>query len=117
MGEMGNPAVVFGVYAAVVYDIISATNSSPQTTEVNAAARAETLMKWVKLGLAQAAFFVILGAVAAKATGYPWWPPALGGALAGLLLWLQYVHARNSGLKSGLPGTENYENPGSAQAY
>ena len=58
---MGSPAVVVAVYAALTYDIISATNSSPQTTEINAASRAPTLMKWVKVGLAQAALFAVIG--------------------------------------------------------
>jgi hypothetical protein len=98
----GGVAITVAVYAALTYDIISATNSSPQTTEINAASRAETLMKWVKLGLAQAALFVLLGTLLDKRR----WPPLAGGGLAGLLLWVQYVHARNAGLKSAQPGTE-----------
>jgi|SRR5215467_2932415 len=101
----GGPAVKVAVYAALTYDIISATNSSPQTTEINAAARADTLMKWVKIGLLQAAGFAIIGVVLDKER----WPPALGAGLAGILLWFQYVHAKNSGLEnSHLPGTEEY---------
>ena len=101
----GGPAVKVAVYAALTYDIISATNSSPQTTEINAEARADTLMKWVKLGLAQAAGFAIIGIVLDKER----WPPALGAGLAGFLLWIQYVHAKNSGLQSkNLPTTDVY---------
>ena len=118
MAEFGDgDAAVIGIYAAVVYDVISATNSSPQTTEINAKARADTLMKWVKLGLAQAALFVAIGAVA-EPPGKKW-RPIVGGGLAALLLWCQYVHARNSGLKSGGATTENYgsyQTPGWAQA-
>ena len=99
-------AAVIGVYAAVVYDVISATNSSPQTTEINAKARSQTLMKWVKLGLAQAALFVGIG-VAAEPAGKKW-RPLVGGGLASLLLWFQYVHAHRSGLESAEPGTETY---------
>jgi hypothetical protein len=99
-------AAVIGVYAAVVYDVISATNSSPQTTEINAAARAETLMKWVNLGLAQAALFVSIGAIA-EPPGKKW-RPLIGGGLAMVLLYAQYVHARNAGLQSAAPGTETY---------
>jgi hypothetical protein len=40
-----NVAVTVAIYAALTYDIISATNSSPQTTEINADKRAETLMQ------------------------------------------------------------------------
>lgn len=104
----GNPAVEMAVYAALTYDIISATNSSPQTTEINAAARAETLMKWVKLGLAQAAAFAIIGITIDVVRGKPPWPAALGAGLAGGLLWMQYVHAKQAGLASNKEGTEDY---------
>jgi len=97
----GSWAILFGVYAAVVYDIISATNSSPQTTEINASVRADTLMKWVNLGLLQAAGFVLLGAIAAKS-----WAPIAGGGAAAVLLYWQYQHAKESGLAKGGPGTE-----------
>lgn len=102
------PAVA--IYAAVVYDVISATNSSPQTTEINAKARASTLLKWVKLGLAQAALFIGIATIAEPAGKK--WRPLLGGGLAGVLLWGQYVHARNAGLASEEPGTEQYGSTG-----
>ena len=100
----GDVAVTVAVYAALTYDIISATNSSPQTTEINAAARAETLMKWVKLGLLQAALFGGIGVMLDKKR----WPPLLGSGLAAVLLWVQYVHAKNSGLRQGGQTTETY---------
>ena len=92
-----NSAVVFAVYAALVYDIIAAVNSSPQTTEINAAARADTLMKWVHLGLAQAGLFVVLGAFMSRGKS---WPPLLGGGLAGGVLYIQYCLAKKAGLAS-----------------
>lgn len=101
----GNAAVKVAVYAALTYDIISATNSSPQTTEINASVRADTLMKWVKLGLAQAALFAMIGVLLDDER----WPPALGAGLAGVLLWVQYEHAKQSGLEN--PGTPT-ETPG-----
>jgi hypothetical protein len=105
----GNVAVTVAVYAALTYDIISATNSSPQTTEINAARRADTLMKWVYLGLAQAALFAALGYFFEKKSGRPGWPPVLGAGIAGGLLWVQYLHAKQAGLeKAGMPGTERY---------
>ena len=100
-----DPAIKIAVFAALTYDIISATNSSPQTTEINAAARADTLMKWVKIGLAQAALFAVIGIVTTRKDK---WAPALGSGLAGWLLWVQYVHAKKEGLKSNEPGTEQY---------
>jgi hypothetical protein len=104
-GGNGSPAVKVAVYAALMYDIISATNSSPQTTEINAAARADTLMKWVNLGIAQGVIFVGIGVVLDKQR----WPPLLGGGLAAVLLYAQYIHAKNAGLAAqNLPGTEVY---------
>jgi hypothetical protein len=101
-GEDGSAAAKVAIYAALTYDIISATNSSPQTTEINASIRAETLMKWVKIGLLQAALFAGIGIMLDKQR----WPPALGSGLAGLLLWFQYVHAKNAGLSQQGEGTE-----------
>lgn len=100
----GDASIKVAVYATLVYDIISATNSSPQTTEINASKRADTLMKWVTLGLAQAAVFAALGVYLDKDR----WPPLLGSGLAGILLYGQYVHAMKSGLKSSGVGTEAY---------
>lgn len=97
-------AAVIAIYAALVYDIISATNSSPQTTEINAGVRAGTLMKWVHLGLAQAAAFVVIGVVLHPKH----WPPLVGGGLAGMALYFQYRHARDAGIANGGPGTESY---------
>jgi hypothetical protein len=102
IGNDGSDAIVVAVYAALVYDIISATNSSPQTTEINASTRADTLMKWVHLGLLQAVLFIGVGVYLDKKR----WPPLVGGAVAGGLLYAQYVYAKNSGLKNPGPSTE-----------
>ena len=102
----GDDAATVAIYAALMYDIISATNSSPQTTEINAAARADTLMKWVKVGLVQGVLFIGIG-MAIERPGKRW-RPALGGGLAAVLLWFQYVHARNAGLRQGGQPTESY---------
>ena len=55
--------VAFLVSAGIVYEIIAAACSSPQTTEINAHSRSETLMKWVNIGVGQAAIFVIIAAM------------------------------------------------------
>lgn len=99
-------ALTMAVFAALTYDIISATNSSPQTTEINAGTRAGTLMKWVKIGLAQAAVFAVIGVAMERRAGRSATPVIIGAGAAGALLWVQYVHARNSGLANGGPGTE-----------
>lgn len=97
-------AVTFMVSAGLVYEIIAAACSSPQTTEINARSRSDTLMKWVKLGLGQAALFVAIAAYLDRKH----WPALLGGGLAGALMWAQYAHARAAGLRSDRPGTEQY---------
>jgi len=97
-------AVTFMVSAGLVFEIIAAACSSPQTAELNAAARSATLMKWVKIGLLMSAPFVLIAA---------WWlgggaPALFGGALAGLMMGVAYVYANRSGLASGGPATEQY---------
>lgn len=100
----GDNAVTFMVSAGLVYEIIAAACSSPQTTEINASARADTLMKWVKIGLIQAAVFVAIAAYLDKDR----WPAVAGGSLAAGAMWLSYSHARSEGLKNGGPTTETY---------
>lgn len=107
----GNRALKIAVYAALTYDIISATNSSPQTTEINASVRAETLMKWVKLGLLQAAGFAVLGALLDDEH----WPPILGAGIAGILLWVQYKHAEQAGLENPGPPSEVFGGYGNGE--
>lgn len=104
MARSDTDATVIGVSAAVVYDVISATNSSPQTTEINAKSRAATLMKWVHIGLVQAGLFVLIMTIA-EPRGKKW-RPLLGGVLAMTLLYGQYVYAKACGVKSTEPGTE-----------
>lgn len=97
--------IAFIVSAEVVYAIIAAACSSPQTTEINANARADTLMKWVYIGLVQSALFVGIAAYIDR----PHRTAILsGGALAAVVMWLSYAHARTAGLASTEPGTESY---------
>ena len=90
--------------------IIAAACSSPQTTEINASMRAETLMKWVNIGIAQAALFIAVAA---------WIDPKHrkaivgGGVTAGVLMYAQYAHAKRAGLANGGPPTETYGQRGS----
>jgi len=99
----GGNAIKVAVYAALMYDIISATNSSPQTTEINAKRRASTLMKWVYLGLAQGVLFVGIGMY----LDHDRWPPLLGGGIAAVLLYAQYQYALYQGTHNPAPGTED----------
>jgi hypothetical protein len=100
----GSNGIAFLVSAGIVYEIIAAACSSPQTTEINAATRAPTLMKWVNIGLAQAAGFVLLATFIDPQHGGA---ILAGGILAGGLMYGQYRHAQAAGLASNLPGTES----------
>jgi hypothetical protein len=103
LGTNGN-AEAFMMAALLVYGIVAAACSSPQTTEINAGARADTLMKWVMLGMGQAAIFIMIAAFIDKEK----WPVLLGGGLAGAMMWTSYAHAKSCGLKNGGPTTEQY---------
>ena len=97
--------IAFLVSAGVMYEIIAAACSSPQTAELNAGKRAPTLMKWVHIGMAQGVLFVGLAAFYDRAHARP---ILLGGGLAGALLYAQYAHAKTAGLESGAAGTESW---------
>jgi hypothetical protein len=101
----GTNGIAFLVSAGVVYEVIAAACSSPQTLELNAASRAATLWKWVNLGIAQAVLFV---AIASYIDRKHRSAIISGGATAAALMYAQYYHARSSGLKNGGPPTESY---------
>lgn len=105
VSDLGNPDDVLTFLAAVilVYTIVAALCSSPQTAEINANKRSATLMKWVWIGLAQSAIFVCIAVTVDKKR----WPTLIGGGMAGALLAASYIYAKNCGLNSGLPGTES----------
>lgn len=97
--------IAFLVSAGIVYEIIAAACSSPQTTEINAKARSETLMKWVYIGIGQSVIFILIAGYVDKRHRLAIWS---GGALAAGLMLYQYIHAKNVGLSSNKPGTETY---------
>lgn len=103
--ELGSKTqgIAFLVSAGIVYEIIAAACSSPQTTEINANKRADTLMKWVYIGIGQAVIFIAIAAYFDRthATAI-----LMGGFLAGLLMLLQYMHAKSAGLSTQKEGTE-----------
>ena len=101
--------IAFLVAAGIVYEIIAAACSSPQTTEINASMRAETLMKWVHIGVIQAALFVALAAYLDQKNAVP---ILGGGALAASLMYAQYYHAKQAGLSNPGPSTETYGSGG-----
>lgn len=99
---LGTVAVV-GIYATFALDCYSTFCSSPQTTELNAKARADTLMKWVTIGGVVA---LAGGAAASAYSGSK--APLLGAAAVTIIMYVCYVHARNSGLRSDEAPTERY---------
>ena len=101
----GSWGIAFLVAAGIMYEIIAAACSSPQTMEINAAARAGTLMKWVNLGVAQGALFI---AIAAAVDRQHRGAIIAGGSVAGVLMYAQYTHAKRAGLANGGPPTEQY---------
>lgn len=60
-------------------------------------------MKWVNIGVGQAAVFVLAAAVIDKKNSGA---ILAGGVTAGVLMYAQYVHARKAGLLSDEAGTE-----------
>lgn len=97
--------VAFAVSAGLLLEGVAAYCSSPQTTELNAKTRADTLMKWVHLGLLQSWLLIGIAAYIDK----PHRAAILaGGAVASVLIYGSYMHAKASGLKSCEPGTESY---------
>jgi len=91
------------VSAELTWQLVGANLSSPQTAELNAAARAPTIGKWVNLtNLEAGAWIAFLSAL----DGSAW--PLLGGGLALGGMFLKYRYAIRSGLDGGGQPTENY---------
>ena len=104
----GSTGVAFLVSSGIVFGITAAACSSPQTAELNADKRADTLMKWVNIGLVTSALFVGIAAVSDRRHAKP---IIAGGVLAGGLMWAFYAHAKASGLANGGTPTETYDAP------
>ena len=95
--------VAFLVSAGLVYEVIAANCSAPQTTELNAKHRAETLMKWVNIGVVQSVLFVGIAAMIDRRHAKP---IVIGGGLAAGIMYVSYLHGRSAGLASNAPVTE-----------
>jgi hypothetical protein len=92
--------ITVAVAAEMVYQLIGSNMSSPQTAELNAAARAPTINKWVNLTNAEAFAWIIFLCILDKS----YWP-LLGGGIALLGMALKYKYAIKTGLKSTEPPT------------
>ena len=97
-------AILIGVYATLSLDVYSTLTSSPQTTEINAKTRADTLMKWVKLATVVA---VAGGLAGSLVEGNP--IPVVAAGTVAVLMYFLYEHAKRSGLSDGEVGTETTE--------
>ena len=106
LGKTGRMLTV-AVAAEMVYQLVGANLSSPQSNELNAGASAPTIRKWVNLTNGEAIAWIVFLCVLDDSL----WP-ALGGGLAGGGMFLKYRHAIKSGLASGEAGTENYSTGG-----
>ena len=103
-GGSGANGVAFLVGAGLVFEVVAAYCSSPQTAEINADKRADTLMKWVNIGTGGAAIFIIIAAMLDQKHAAA---ILTGGALAGGMMYYSYVHAKKAGLASCEEGTED----------
>lgn len=85
-------AILLGVYGTFALDVFSTLNSSPQTTELFAKDRENTLMHWVVIGDAAA----IAGGAAGSYFTQNAWPLIAAVAVAGGMHFA-YSHAVQRG--------------------
>ena len=94
-------AGLFGIYLDMAYNVASANLSSPQTTELFAVARADTLWKHVVRADAQVIAYGLFGAIVANAEHEGAWGwPVVGAALAGIIMHASYAVALHDGMVS-----------------
>lgn len=106
-GGKTSRAVVVAVAAEMVYQLTGCNMSSPQTAQLNAAARAPTIKKWVALTNVESIAWTIFLCLLDMSL----WP-LVGGAIAIVTMHMKYDHAIKKGLEEGGEPTENYQNPG-----
>jgi hypothetical protein len=86
-------AVLLGVYATFALDVFSTLNSSPQTTELWASERKNSLLHWVYIGDAVA---ISGGAAASIISKKP--APIIGSFFVAIMMHIFYLHAVKRGL-------------------
>lgn len=97
-------AILIGVWATFALDVFSTLNSSPQTTELFAGDREDSLMHWVLIGTAVG---IGGGAAATVISGKPW--PLIATALVSGGMFLTYKHAVQRGQGKSRPaGSDSY---------
>jgi hypothetical protein len=102
-GNRAGAGIAFLVGGGAVAEFVAKVCSSPQTVEINASKRAETLMKWVTIGLIESA--VMVGIAAAIDKKYAFYLVA-GGLFEGVITYGEYLHGKQSGLNKPGPETE-----------
>jgi hypothetical protein len=91
-------AISFGVYADLAYNLYSATNSSPQTTELFAGEREVTLWKYVVIGHVQAVALGLFGSILDRSIWPLFGTLTIGGVMHGM-----YRHAVKAGKSQARP--------------
>lgn len=91
-------AILIGVYATFALDVYSTLNSSPQTTELFADDRQDSLMHWVFIGDVVA----VGGGAIAFAVSHKIWP-LLAAAFVATGMHLMYRHAVARGTGTAPP--------------
>lgn len=95
-GNGSTVAVLVGVWATFALDVFSTLNSSPQTTELFAGDREESLMHWVLVGDAVALAGGLAGTLVSKRI----WP-LLAAAIVAAGMHATYRHAVRRGTGNG----------------
>jgi hypothetical protein len=91
-------AILVGVWATFALDVFSTLNSSPQTTELFAGDREDSLMHWVLIGTAVG---VGGGAIASYMSGKPW--PLIATVAVSTGMYVTYKHAVKRGKAKPAP--------------
>lgn len=91
-------AILFGVWATFALDVYSTLNSSPQTTELFAQDRQDSLMHWVMFGDAVA---LAGGATWAFLSHEPW--PLVAVVIVVVGMHMSYSHAVKRGMNKPAP--------------
>lgn len=102
-GRGTTAAALVGIWATFALDVYSTLNSSPQTTELFAEDREESLMHWVVIGAAVAVAGGVFGTVMARNA----WPLIGAAAVSGGMFYA-YKHAVSRGTGSSPPAGANY---------
>lgn len=105
-GNGTSVAILVGVYATFALDVFSTLNSSPQTTELFAGEREDSLMHWVMIGTAVG---VGGGVIASVVSGRVW--PLVATVVVSLGMLWTYKHAVKRGTRNAAEGGTLIEAP------